>query len=221
LIPRRRQNHASNATIPQNGSFTGNMSLHTISAILPWIARRSQKRKRSRRDRMILCFIGSWKIFYGVLLVIVGIGAFDLIGKNLSAEVWALVQRWNIDFHNHYIQLLFRKAALMDGKKLFYISMMTFGYSALFFIEGIGLIMDKHWAKWLVVLVTASFIPGETLRLIRQFDWLDSILLLINALFVIYLVWQIKTHDQPGKPRRSKPRVQTILLGMKKKIVKA
>ena len=193
------------------------MSPPTITAILPWIARRSQKRKLNRRDKMILCLMGSWKIFYGVLLVAVGIGAFDLIGKDLSAELWGLVQRWNIDFHNHYIQLLFRKAALMDGKKLFYISVMTFGYAALFFIEGIGLIMDKHWAKWLVVLVTVSFIPGETLRLIHQFDWLDSILLLINAVFVIYLVWQIKTHDQPHKSHRSKPRVQTILLGMKKK----
>jgi uncharacterized membrane protein (DUF2068 family) len=185
------------------------MNPPTVTGIMPRIPGKPMTRKRRRHDRMILCLIGSWKIFYGLLLVAVGIGAFDLIGRNLSSELWALVQRWNIDFHNHYIQLLFRKAALLDGKKLFYISMITFGYAALFFIEGIGLILDKYWAKWLVVLVTASFIPGETLRLIHQFDWLDSVLLLINALFVIYLVWQIKTHGRPHKPRRRKSAQKT------------
>jgi uncharacterized membrane protein (DUF2068 family) len=194
------------------------MSTPTLSAIMPWITHKSQKHKRKGHGRMILCLMGSWKIFCGLLLVAVGIGAFDLVGKNLSADLWSLVERWNIDFHNHYIQILFRKTALLDGKKLVYISLLTFGYAALFFTEGVGLILDRRWAKWLVVLDTASFIPGETLRLIHNFDWFDSSLLLINTLFVAYLVWQVKTSDQPHKSHRSKPLVQTILLGIKKRV---
>jgi uncharacterized membrane protein (DUF2068 family) len=179
------------------------MSLSTVTAIVPWASSKSVRRERRKSDQ-VLWMIGAWKIFYGLLLLGVGIGAFNLIGKNLSTELWFWVERWNIDFHNHYIQLLFRKAALMDGKKLFFLSVMTFGYAALFFVEGIGLILGKYWAKWLVIFVTSSFIPGELYHLARQFDWLDLILLVINVACVVFLVWRIKTRHHMPKSRRYK-----------------
>jgi uncharacterized membrane protein (DUF2068 family) len=176
------------------------MSAHAATVIAPGASAKTRRQPRRKSDS-ILWLIGSGKIFYGLLLLGVGIGAFDLIGKNLSAELWHLVERWNIDFHNHYVQLLFQKAALMDGKKLFFLSVMTFGYAALFFVEGIGLILGKYWAKWMVILVTGSFIPGEIYHLARQFDWLDSILLLINVACVIFLIWRIKTRNHPVKSK--------------------
>jgi uncharacterized membrane protein (DUF2068 family) len=179
------------------------MSMSTITMIMPWVSSKSMRRQRRKSDK-VLWLIGAGKIFYGLLLLGVGIGAFDLIGKNISAQLWYLTERWNIDFHNHYIQLLFRKAALMDGRKLFFLTVMTFGYAALFFIEGIGLILGKRWAKWLVVVVTGSFIPGEIFHLVREFDWLDSILLLINVACVVFLIWRIKTYDHAHKFRRYK-----------------
>ena len=102
------------------------------------------------------------------------------------------------------LPLLFRKAALMDGKRLMFLSVMTFGYAAVFFIEGIGLILGKYWAQWMVIFVTGSFVPGEIYHLARQFNWLDTILLLINVVCVIYLVWQIKTRDHGPKSIRHK-----------------
>jgi uncharacterized membrane protein (DUF2068 family) len=166
------------------------MSAPNAIAIMPGVATKSHSSKRHKHDK-ILWLIGAWKIFYGLLLLGVGIGAFNLIGKNLSAELWKLVERWNIDFHNYYVQLLFRKAAEMDGKRLYALTFMTFGYAMLFFIQGIGLILDRHWAKWLVIVVTGSFIPGEIYHLLRQFNWLDFILLILNVACIIYLVWRI------------------------------
>ena len=176
-----------------------------VANTLPLASSTPRRRARGKHDH-ILWLIGAGKIFYGLLLLGVGIGAFNLIGKNLSAELWHLTERWNIDFHNHYVQMLFRKAALMDGKRLTYLTIMTFGYAAVFFIEGIGLIMGKYWAKWMVIFVTASFIPGEIYHLARQFDWLDTILLLINVVCAIYLIWRILTRDRAPKPARHKLR---------------
>ena len=62
------------------------MSAPNAIAIMPGIASKSQPRKRRKHDK-ILWLIGAWKIFYGLLLLGVGIGAFNLIGKNLSAEL--------------------------------------------------------------------------------------------------------------------------------------
>ncbi|HEY3932513.1 MAG TPA: DUF2127 domain-containing protein [Verrucomicrobiae bacterium] len=173
-------------------------------AIMPGVASKSRSSKRRKHDK-ILWLIGAWKIFYGLLLLGVGVGAFNLIGKNLSAELWKLVERWNIDFHNYYIQLLFRKATELDGKRLFALTFMTFGYAMLFFIEGVGLILDKHWAKWLVVVVTGSFIPGEIYHLVRQFNWFDLILLIINVACIIYLVWRIKSSSTENRIRTRWP----------------
>jgi uncharacterized membrane protein (DUF2068 family) len=176
-----------------------------VANSLPLVSSKSRRRARDKHDH-ILWLIGAGKIFYGLLLLGVGIGAFNLIGKNLSTELWHLTERWNIDFHNHYVQMLFRKAHEMDGKRLIFLTVMTFGYAAVFFIEGIGLIMGKYWAKWMVICVTASFIPGEIYNLTRQFDWLDTILLLINVICVIYLLWRILTRDRANKPARHKLR---------------
>ena len=104
----------------------------------------------------------------------------NLIGKNLATELWRLTERWNIDFHNHYIQMLYHQANELDGKRLIFFTAITFAYAALFFVEGIGLILGKYWAQWLVIIDTASFIPGEIFYLARQFSWFNTFLLLIN-----------------------------------------
>lgn len=176
------------------------MSAPAANTHLPWTHLKSPKKrgKHNHHDK-IIWLIGAAKIFYGLLLIGVGIGAFNLIGKNLTAALWHLTERWNLDFHNHYVQLLFQKASQMDGKTLLCLTAITFAYAALFFVEGVGLILEKHWAQWLVIVDTASFIPGEIYYLVRQFNWFDTILLLVNVAVVAYLVWRIKTRDHPPK----------------------
>lgn len=186
------------------------MSARAASTHLSWAHLKSTPKKstpkKHRKHDKILWVIGAGKIFYGLLLVIVGVGALNLIGKNISLELWHLIQGWNVDFHNHYIQMLFRKISAMDGHKLYFLGIVTFAYAAVFFVEGIGLILEKYWAKWLVVVVTGSFIPEELYHLARQFGWLDLVLALFNASCVAYLIWRIKTHEHPQKSAISKSR---------------
>jgi uncharacterized membrane protein (DUF2068 family) len=174
------------------------MSTLTASIHLPWTHLKSARQKRRKHDKF-LWLIAAGKIFYGLVLLAAGIGAFNLIGKNLSAELWHLIQTWNIDFHNRYIQMLLRKVSAVDGQKLYFLTIVTFAYAAVFFVEGIGLILDKYWAKWLVVVVTGSFIPEEIYHLMRQFGWIDLVLVLFNAASVAYLIWRIKTRERPRK----------------------
>jgi uncharacterized membrane protein (DUF2068 family) len=181
------------------------MSAPAASTRLPWTHLKSAHKKHRKHDK-ILWLIGAGKIFYGLLLLAVGIGAFNLIGKNLSAELWHLIQGWNVNFHNRYIQMVFRKISAVDGQKLYFLTVVTFAYAAIFFVEGIGLILNKYWAKWLVVVVTGSFIPTELYHLVRQFGWLDFALVIFNAASVAYLIWRIKTHEHPDKSTVSKSR---------------
>jgi hypothetical protein len=99
-----------------------------------WTHLKSAHKKRRKHDK-ILWLIGAGKIFYGLVLLAVGIGAFNLIGKNLSAELWHLIQVWNVDFHNRYIQMLFRKVSAVDGQKLYFLTIVTFAYGLNLFVS--------------------------------------------------------------------------------------
>ena len=183
------------------------MSSPGISTHLPWTHLKSTHKKRHQHDK-IVWLIGGVKLFYSLLLVGVGVGTFNLIGKNLATELWHLTERWNLDFHNHYIQMLYRQAYEMDGNKLIFFTAIAFAYAALFLVEGIGLILGQYWAHWLVIIDTASFIPGEIYYLARQFSTFDTILLVVNVAVVLYLVRRIKTRnrspDPPATRRRTK-----------------
>lgn len=181
------------------------MSAPAASTHLPWTHLKSKRRTRPKHDK-ILWIIGAGKIVYGLLLLAVGVGAFNLIGKNLSQELGHLIQGWNVDFHNHYIQVLFRKISTMDGHKLYFLGFVTFAYAAVFFVEGIGLILEKYWAKWLVVVVTGSFIPEELYHLIQEFGWFNFTLVILNAATVAYLAWRIKIHEHPKRTAVAKSR---------------
>jgi uncharacterized membrane protein (DUF2068 family) len=172
------------------------MSAPAASTHLPW-AHLKPTRKQHRQHDKIVWLIGGAKIFYGLLLIGVGIGGMNLIGKNLATELWHLTACWNIDFHNHYIQMLYRQANELDGNRLVFFTAITFAYAALFFVEGIGLILGKYWAQWLVIIDTASFIPGEIFYLARQFSGFNTFLLVVNVAVVLYLVWRIKTRNRP------------------------
>ena len=62
------------------------MSAPAASTHLPWTHLKSRRRTHRKHDK-ILWVIGAGKIFYGLVLLAVGVGAFDLIGKNLSQEL--------------------------------------------------------------------------------------------------------------------------------------
>src|ERR1700685_2280422 len=104
--------------------------------------------------------------------------------------------------------MLYHQADEMDGKKLIFLTAISSGYAAFFFVEGIGLILGQYWAQWLVIIDTASFIPGEIYYLARQFRWFDTALLLLNLAVVLYLIWRIKTRNRPHQSPVTKSRKQ-------------
>jgi uncharacterized membrane protein (DUF2068 family) len=139
-----------------------------------------------------LYLIAAFKIFKGLALLAVGIGALKLLHRD-SAEI---VQHWidllRVDPDNRYIHRLIEKIHLMDSRKLRQISAGTFFYSALLLTEGIGLALRKRWAEYFTVFVTASLIPLEIYELAKKPDWARVLVLAINVAVVVYLIWVIR-----------------------------
>jgi uncharacterized membrane protein (DUF2068 family) len=155
--------------------------------------RRKQKKPRtgpaatSRGLRLIAVF----KLFKGLVLFAVGIGAVKLLHKNLAFEVerWADILR--VDPNNRYIHRLLERLSILDAHKLRELSVGTFLYSALALTEGVGLLLGKRWAEYLTIIATASFIPLEVYELAKRVSPAKLVVLLLNVAVVVYLVMEL------------------------------
>jgi uncharacterized membrane protein (DUF2068 family) len=72
-------------------------------------------------------------------------------------------------------------------------------YGLLEAFEGIGLMMRKRWAEYLVLLATVVFIPVEVRELLVRPTAFKALALLVNLLIVAYLVYRKRLFiERPG-----------------------
>jgi uncharacterized membrane protein (DUF2068 family) len=64
----------------------------------------------------------------------------------------------------------------------------VFFYGALDLVEGTGLYLEKAWAEYLTLAITASFLPWEVFEVYRRLTFVRVGLLVVNALVFFYLL---------------------------------
>jgi uncharacterized membrane protein (DUF2068 family) len=74
--------------------------------------------------------------------------------------------------------------------------LVTLAYAAVFAVEGVGLWLQKRWAEWLTVIITASLIPLEAWEIFYRPTVGKALILLANAAVVAYLVWHVRSKNR-------------------------
>jgi uncharacterized membrane protein (DUF2068 family) len=74
-------------------------------------------------------------------------------------------------------------------------------YGLLEALEGVGLVMRRRWAEYLVVLATSAFLPVEVSEVIHRPTPLKLGALVVNVAIVVYLVWRKRLFME--RPERS------------------
>jgi uncharacterized membrane protein (DUF2068 family) len=148
----------------------------------------TEKTKRARG----LLLIAAFKLLKGLALLALGIGALNLLHKNVAAEVARWIDLLRIDPQNQYIQKLLAKIGRIDARKLKELSIGTFLYSAVFLTEGVGLTLQKRWAEYVTIFTTASLLPLEVYEIVKRFSVAKTVVLLINIAVVVYLVYEVR-----------------------------
>lgn len=135
-----------------------------------------------------LWVIAGYKLFKGLVLFGLGVGAVKLLHRDMALDVerWADILR--ADPGNHYVHRLLEKLSLLDSRKLREFSVGTFIYSALQLTEGTGLLLGKGWAKYFTIISTSVFIPLEIYEIAKRVSPAKIIVLLINMAVIVYLV---------------------------------
>jgi uncharacterized membrane protein (DUF2068 family) len=143
---------------------------------------------RHSHDRWLI-IIGTFKILEGLLFVLLGLGLVRLLHRDIGDLLLRAALALRLDTESQFVNVLLDKVQLLTPHKMRLISAGIFLKAGLDFVEGIGLALEKTWAEWLTIGLTASFLPWEVFELARHFTWVKVGITLLNVLVLIYLLW--------------------------------
>lgn len=147
----------------------------------------STQEPKPARNRWLL-LIAAYKVVQSLLFVLIGVGALRLLHKDLGDLLLHLIDHLHFNPESQFVNFLFEKAELVRDPLLVRIGAGAFCYAALGFAEGIGLYLEKIWAEYLTLLITASFLPWEIYEVLHRLTPIRISLLTINTLVLLYLL---------------------------------
>jgi uncharacterized membrane protein (DUF2068 family) len=159
-----------------------------------------------RRPRKIdgLRLIALFKFAKVLLLIATSYGVHKLLDANIIERLY----NWSSTLSDDRLERKLIERALdwvedLGAKRIQIFVAVTVAYTAVAFVEGIGLWMRRTWAEWLTTLFTASLIPFELWELIKRppgHRLPIAATLLINLVIVCYLVWFIRRQQKTAHP---------------------
>jgi uncharacterized membrane protein (DUF2068 family) len=140
-----------------------------------------------------LILIAIFKFAQALLFIAIGVGALRLLHKDIGDMLTQLADHLRFNTEPRFINFIIEKAAGVDDHMLRRISTVFFVYAALDLMEGIGLYLEKVWAEYFTLAITASFLPLELYEVFRRVTWIRVGLLVVNTLVLLYLaklIWE-------------------------------
>jgi hypothetical protein len=146
---------------------------------------------KTRRDR-IVTLIAFFKVVKGLLLVAGGLAALELIHPGSTNRVWSWIAQLPSETERRLLARGMKLVTKSGPGRLQIAALAAFAYAALFFVEGVGLFLQKRWAEWLTIVATASLIPIEIYELLHRVTAMKIAVLAINIAVVIYLITKVR-----------------------------
>ena len=141
-----------------------------------------------RQSSPFLKLLAVYYLVQGLLLIAVGVAGFILVDQNqlLVMKQWLRVIR--LDPENGFIHWFLTKILPVTNEMLETLSIGSFVYGALAFVQGGGLWFSKPWASYLSVVVVGSFIPWQLYSMLDDVTALKLMTLCLNTVIVGYLL---------------------------------
>jgi uncharacterized membrane protein (DUF2068 family) len=135
-----------------------------------------------------LILIAAYKLIQALLFIALGVGALRLLHKDFEDELTKLIDHLRFNPESKLVNFVLEKASIIDDRMLRRFSAVVFVYAGIGMIEGIGLYLEKVWAEYLTLIITASFLPWEIFEVMHRLTWMRAGLLVLNALVLLYLL---------------------------------
>jgi uncharacterized membrane protein (DUF2068 family) len=119
--------------------------------------------------------------------------ALYLAGHDSANTITRWVSYLHLDPGDHWIDRPVAAALALPPHSLRAIGLGTFVFAAIFLTEGIGLLLRRHWAEYLAVIATASFLPLELYELIHRVRATRVVIVAANLAIVVYLIVRLRS----------------------------
>jgi len=136
--------------------------------------------------------IAVFKFLEGLGLLAIGFGVRHALHSDWEKEVTHWIDLLRMDPHNRYLLWVMQKLANVDEHKLRELSVGTFFYAGLRFLEGTGLALKQRWAEYLTIVTTGILVPVEVYEIYVHPTWGKVVVLVVNLAVVAYLAWELR-----------------------------
>jgi uncharacterized membrane protein (DUF2068 family) len=143
--------------------------------------------------------IGVLKLLKCASLVAIGIALVYCRNKDLGE----IASRWlgRLWLGRSYFDAMLVRLSSISKESVDKFAIGAFVYSVLLAIEGVGLVMRKHWAEYLTVIITASLLPFEIYELTQRLTISGVLVTLANLAIVVYLVVRLINERRQTKAK--------------------
>ena len=140
----------------------------------------------------LLRLIAAFKFLKAALLIVLGLGALRLVHPAVvqTAERW--LAHLSSSAARRVTEHALARLLALSPRRLDALAVGAFLYAALFLVEGVGLWRARHWAEYLTIVATASFIPLELYELAKETTLPRVVALTLNVATVVYLVVRLR-----------------------------
>ncbi|SIN96020.1 Uncharacterized membrane protein, DUF2068 family [Singulisphaera sp. GP187] len=161
----------------------------------------------SHRRRWGLAMIGVYKLAKAAVLLIGGAFVLRLKPNDILDGVIRIVARFRFDPEDELIHATIARLSGLSEKRLVAIGAGIVFYGLLYLVEGVGLLLQKRWAEYLVVVTTGLLIPLEVYEVFKKGSPLRIAVLLANVAIVAYLIRtiQVEMRSRDAQPPGTSP----------------
>ena len=157
-----------------------------------------QATSKPRHHNQWLILIAAYKLMQALLFVVIGFGALKLLHQDIGDLLTQLADHLRFNPESRFVNFVLDKASLLNDPLLRRIGVAAFSYAALGMAEGIGLYLEKVWAEYLTLAITASFLPWEIFEVFRKLTYFRVSLLVVNTLVLISLLKLVTARARNG-----------------------
>jgi uncharacterized membrane protein (DUF2068 family) len=156
-------------------------------------------------------FITIERFVKGAVLVLAGIALIALSGTD-AFQSWVdrAQTELNLNPGQHIWQRLYEQTLVRFGNASSRVrDALAAGailYGLLELLEGVGLLLRRRWAEYLVLVATFAFVPVEIDELFRHPTPVKAIAFVVNVAIIAYLVWRKRLFlERPSTATASSP----------------
>ena len=140
----------------------------------------------------VLRTIAVYKLIKVLLLLALAYGEVRLSDASLIHKLVTWASARPLGLEHKVVTGLLEWFSGLSASRIHALRIVTLAYAAVFATEGVGLWMQKRWAEWLTVIITASLIPLEVWELFDKPNFGKAAVLVANTAIVAYLVWHVR-----------------------------